>query len=144
MKKIILLLSTVLVVNSIFSQQINSKPVLTKQDYLKKSKTQKTVGWILAGAGAGMSVLAIATTDYDDLANVLQGDNSSINTKSAFLIIGGITAVSSIPFFISSGKNNRRAMTATTSLKFEKLPEHLPGNIQRNIYPALSININLK
>lgn len=40
-----------------FSQQTtNPSPVLTKQDYLQKSKTQKTVGWILLGGGVVINV----------------------------------------------------------------------------------------
>ena len=49
MKKVVLFVVFLSIAFSTFSQQTNPSPSLTKQDYLNKSKKQKTVAWILTG-----------------------------------------------------------------------------------------------
>ena len=110
-------------------------------DYLKKSKKQKTVAWILAGGGVGIAAIAIISYNLGDIANLVEGDNSSINTKGAFLIIGGATALSSIPLFIASGKNKRKGMSL--SFKNEKAPYLLKQSFVYKPVPSLSLKINL-
>jgi hypothetical protein len=57
------------------------------------------------------------------------------------LVIGGVTALSSIPFFIAAGRNKRKGMSL--SLKNETAPQ-----LQKNIFvykpvPSLTLKINL-
>jgi len=54
MRKIIFSTILFLINTSLFSQQTNSELPLTQQAYLKKSKDQKKVGWILLGGGAAL------------------------------------------------------------------------------------------
>ncbi len=54
MRKIIFSTILFLINTSLFSQQTNSELPLTQQAYLKKSKDQKKVGWILLGSGAAL------------------------------------------------------------------------------------------
>lgn len=141
MKKqlVFILLLTVLTATSFGQTTTPSQSLNT--DYLKKSKKQKTIAWILAGGGVGMAAIAIASYNLGDIANVVEGDNSSINTKGAFLIIGGATALSSIPFFIASGKNKRKGMSL--SFKNEKAPGLLKQSFVYKSVPSLSLKINL-
>ena len=69
MSKLLFSIVILLVLNSgSFYQQNNPSPTLTKQDYLKKSKNQKTAAWIVLGGGivltsAGMAIGLNNATD---------------------------------------------------------------------------------
>jgi hypothetical protein len=52
MKKIIVFALLLILSTVSFSQQTEPKAPLTRADYLKKSKTQKIVGFVFLGAGA--------------------------------------------------------------------------------------------
>ena len=99
-------------------------PVISKDYYLKKSKTQKTVGWILLGTGAGIAAYGLITlNDYTDNANF-----GTANYTGALIAIGGgVIAASSIPFFISSAKNKRKA--ATISFTSQKILWYQKNNM---------------
>jgi hypothetical protein len=132
MKKQFFLILLLAMATTAFSQQKEPSPTLTKQEYLKKSKKQKTIAWILAGGGVGMAVIAYASYNIGDVANIIEGDNSSINTKGAILIIGGVTALSSIPFFIASGKTKRKGMSL--SFKNETVPHCKMAVLPNGLY----------
>ena len=141
MKKITIVLLLFILSIATFSQQTDPPPSLTKQDYLKKSKSQRTAGWILAGTGTGLVLVAFATTDLGDIGDAINGDNSGLNRGTALFVTGGIVALSSIPLFIIASKNKRKAM----SLSFKN---EISTQIQRNKYvhtriPSLNIKINL-
>ena len=97
-----------------------SKPVLTKDEYLKKSRSQKTGAIVLISAGGVMTIVgaAIATNDLgNELTGIFnsnyQPDNSN-ETLSGVLAIGGLAAMlGSIPLFVSAHKNKKRAMSVS-------------------------------
>jgi hypothetical protein len=139
MKKIIIFTLLLIVSATSFSQQTKSSPTLTRQDYLKKSSNQKFVAWALFGSGA--AVLAI--TALSNLGIDFTGP------KKKFPIvpvgIGAVCMVGSIPFFIASAKNKRKAMSL--SFKNETIPSRLLSGqkssfVNRSI-PSLSLKINL-
>ncbi|MEP6615765.1 MAG: hypothetical protein ABJA57_04270 [Ginsengibacter sp.] len=69
-----------------------------------KSKRQKSTAWILMAGGVGLAT-----------AGVISGTNSnsfsdnSLENAGALVLVGIAGCVASIPFFISSGKNKRKA-----------------------------------
>jgi hypothetical protein len=83
-----------------------------KYSYLKKSKAQKTIGWILLVTGAGMATYGLVNiNNYTD-------NELGFNITGALIAIGGgVVAASSIPFFISSARNKRKAATLSFSTK---------------------------
>lgn len=138
MKKIIVFPLLLLLSAASFSQQKSPSPTLTKQDYLKKSKNQKTAAWVLLGGGA---VLAGA--------GFLIGDSkeSSFNDASTGAVIGGIGVLSmigSIPLFIASAKNKKRGMSASAYFKKEDIIIPRGYGMVRSSFPALSVKINLR
>jgi ABC-type enterochelin transport system permease subunit len=141
MRKIIFLSFLLIASVTAFSQQIKTSPVLTKQDYLKKSKTQKTIAWILAGTGVGFVTAAIATASVNDVVNAIVGDDSGLNTSAIFLVIGGITTVSSVPLFIASGRNKKKGMSL--SFKNEIAPQLRENSFVNRYIPSFSLKINL-
>ncbi|MEP6711099.1 MAG: hypothetical protein ABJA37_01725 [Ferruginibacter sp.] len=111
-----------------FCQETKPSQALTKQEYLQKSKSQKTAAWILLGSG--VALFAVASPG-----------NASFST-TAVLAVGGIVAtLSSIPLFIAAGRNKRKAMNASAYLKFEN-GLCLQTGTAANTYPAVSITIN--
>ena len=141
MKKALLFAILLVISAASFSQQIKSTPTLTKQDYLKKSKTQKTFAWILVGTGVGFVVAAVASTGVDDVANSIGGDNSGVNRGVTLFIIGGITTLSSIPLFLASHRNKKRGMSL--SFKNEMAPQIHKGSFAYRSVPSLTLKIGL-
>jgi uncharacterized membrane protein len=134
--KIITMLAMLLIIGAAtFCQQTNPSPALTKQDYLKKSKNQKTAAWILLGGGSALVVTGIL------LSNNASFDN--LGTTAGVAIVGGLSMLGSIPLFLASGRNKRKAMTASTFFKIETVPVIQHASFARKSYPALSVKINL-
>lgn len=142
MNKIILFAMFFLLSAPSFSQQVKPSPTLSREDYLKKSKTQKTVGWILLGGGVTMITAGLLITDKqidDDPWGYLSGDDAG---GSVILALAGIgSSLASIPFFIASGKNKRRG--AAVSFKMEKATIINQWALFNNPYPAVSIRVHL-
>ncbi len=135
MKKIIFSLTLLLFVLTPFAQT----PVISKDYYLKKSKTQKTVGWILLGTGAGIAAYGLITINsYTDNEGPFGGQNY---TGALIAIGGGVISASSIPFFISSAKNKRRA--ATISFTSQKILWYQKNNIGFITQPSFTMRIGL-
>src|SRR5687768_12924787 len=71
---------------------------LSKADYLRKSKAQKTAGWILLGTSVGMLAGSAATYEvkYEPYFDFLQEQSLTTenvdNTVSSFLAIGAAAA----------------------------------------------------
>lgn len=111
-----------------FCQQTNPSQPLTREDYLKKSKEQKTGAWVLLGIGAAS--LAIAAPG-----------NVSFGTLGTLTVIGLASAVGCITLFIASGRNKQKALNASAYFKFEKLPSISHAGIAVQSYPAISLKI---
>ncbi|PWA09596.1 tetraspanin family protein [Flavobacterium laiguense] len=133
MKKTFIFLILLLFIIKGFSQTTPSTP-FSKEDYLEKSKTQKTTGWIFLSAG-----LAITTVGIIGFANTDDIYDNSTDTYGALILTGPLIALGSIPFFISSGSNARKA--ATLSLNYQ--PIHIPnqGSLVQSSQPSLSVTI---
>ena len=129
MKKSII--CTMLLIFSIttFCQDIPPASPMTQQDYLKKSKTQKTIGFVLIGVGAA-TLIAIS------------GGNTDLGTVGPLAVIGTVCILTSIPVFIASGKNKRRAKNASLSFNFEKLRFIQPARISFPAVPGIALKLH--
>jgi len=118
-----------------FCQKTNDSVPVIKTDYLVKSKNQKTAAWVLLGGGVALIG-----------AGFLIGDskNATFDDAGTGVVLGGIgflSAVGSIPLFIASGKNKRKAMNASAFIKLETVPLLQKQSFVQNSYPAFSVNI---
>ena len=128
MRKIVLLISGLLVVNFVFSQQ------KAKGYFLERSKKQKRTAWILLGTGTA----AIITGAIID--NSHQREVQSFT--GGFIEVGGIICtLTSIPFFICSSKNKKRATTLTIKNQRILLPQN--NSFALADQPSLSLFIPL-
>ena len=137
MKKIMIYFLLLSLPAASFCQQTNDSVPLIKTDYLQKSKNQKTAAWVLLGGGA----VLIGT-------GFLIGDskNSTFDDAATGAILGGIgvlSAIGSIPLFIASGKNKRKAMKTSTFIKMETAPAFQITSFVHNPYPAFSVKFSL-
>ncbi len=128
--KLITLCTMLLVLSTISaSQQTNPNQTFTKQDYLQKSKNQKVTAWILAGGGV---VLEIAG------AIAYQKGNAGLFLFGA----GLLSQAASIPFFIASGINKRKAKQASVFFKFENTPT-IHHAVSFRFNPSISVRLKL-
>ena len=138
MKKIIFsLILTLFVVKSFCQTTIGQ--TLSKDCHLQKSKNQKKAGWILLGSGLGIAAIGGIIQLNDE--NQRGGGFGFDFTGTWIAMGGGVVALSSIPFFISSAKNKRR--TAVVSLSTPKLLLLQENTFAWKIQPALKLNIEL-
>ena len=147
MKKFIIIAILFVFATTSFSQQKIQKHVLTQTDYLQKSKKQKKTGSILLAGGAGLIITAFIIPRgklvYDGICIGAYCSDKYKNDgiKSAFFVAGGISALSSIPLFIISGKNRRKA--TSVSFKNENSAQLYNQNLVYTSFPALRIKVNL-
>jgi len=130
MKKITICTMLLIITVTTFCQQTEPRAPLTREDYLKKSKSQKIAGFIFLGAGA----IIFAS---------LSGGNTDFDTLGALVVLGGISTLASIPLFIASGRNKRKARDASASLNFEKIQTIQQVGMSFHSSPAISIKLNL-
>lgn len=141
MKKAIFSFTLLLLFTQAFSQDTKLS-VLTREDHLRKSKSQKTGAWILLGTG--IVSLAGAAATYEFTIN-LTGDpayDGGDNIGSTILsILSAGAFASSITLLIASGRNRKKA--ADLSLHQERIL--LPDNVLRSskTFPVASLVIQL-
>ena len=124
------------------AQPVQSPEAEASTMYLKKSKQQKVAAVLLAGGG---SILAFSGMMAGLNEVFSPGYDSKDASLAAVLFYGGsIMALSSIPLFISSARNKKRAMQLNAAIKME--PVYLPttSGISRSAYPALTLRFSLK
>lgn len=107
---------------------------LNKQDYLKKSKTQKTTAWVLVGGGIAMMAGAV-------LINLSDGLYTNSSKGIGLFYTGTATTLLSIPFFISSGKNKRKARRM--SFNMLQVPHLIKTDFVNQIIPSLYLKVSL-
>jgi hypothetical protein len=136
MKKIMTCFLLLSIPATSFCQKINDSVAVVQTDYLTKSKNQKTGAWVLLGGGtaligAGFLIGDSKNSTFDDAA------------MGAFLgAIGVLSAIVSIPLFITSGKNKRKAMNSSTFIKMESIPLPHSGSFIQDRYPVFSLSVN--
>ncbi len=142
MKKIIFSFTLLVFVVKSFGQ--TTSPAFSKDYYLKKSKNQKTVGWIMLGGGVAMTTIGIIipNTQTNDPNDPFGVDPFSGNEGAAIVAAAGlVSALGSIPFFISSAKNARKA--AMISFNNQKVLFPQQNTFVLKTRPSLTLKLEL-
>ena len=114
----------------------------SKDYYLTKSKNQKTAGYILAGGGAALIISGLIVGNSDNNTDPNELDFGPNFDVGLWLVGGGLASgAASIPFFISSGNNARKAATIGVSHQKIKMPQW-NGQVTF-LQPAISLKIPL-
>jgi hypothetical protein len=149
MKQVIILTLLFVFATSSFGQQTVQRQPLTTTDYLQKSKNQKKTGRILLIGGTGLIITSFVIPRgdlvYDGICvgAYCSDEYKNDNLKTALFLVGAASDLASIPFFIASKKNKKRAMNVSTSLKMEKTQVIQYTAFVKKSYPALSVKICL-
>jgi hypothetical protein len=130
MKKLFYFFALLLISTGSFSQQnqsvdiaISSMPAVAKSrqdkpikisepnDYLRKSRTQKTFAWILAGIGAVFIIAPIADNKSTGTNNTGWFDFSGLHKSldAASYTLGAVFIGASVPLFIAGHRNKLKA-----------------------------------
>jgi len=130
----------------------NDLPTI-KTGYLKKSKNQKTAAWVLLGGGFALSTTSVllaspkVTEDYGNIfVGVFSGEpipQNNYTAENILLVTGTAAMLGSIPLFIASGKNKKRARNMITNIKMEKATIIERQSFVQSSYPAIALKINL-
>jgi hypothetical protein len=136
MKKVIAYVLLLAMPATTFCQKTNDTVPVVKTDYLAKSKNQKSAAWVLLGGGVVLIGTGFLVGDgkeasFDDAA-----------TGAVLAGIGVLSAVGSIPLFIASGKNKRKAMKASAFIKMENAMIQYHSFVQTS-YPVIALKIKL-
>lgn len=133
MKKLMYTFMLMLVAFTTFAQT----PLKTKAYYLQKSKNQNTAGWVLLAGGTTLAIIGGASfnTSYNEPGNYGKTDASGL------LMLVGITAdLISIPLFISSAGNARKA--ARVEFDYQPVNVFQPG-LAVKFQPAIKFTFKI-
>lgn len=144
MKVLLLILIVFVFIAKTYCQNAEA-PALSKAYYLQKSKTQKTVAWVLAGSGTVMMIAGTIINTDQNLDNVIGAfaDEASTNENKGLWLcyVGGAAAITSVPFFISSHKNKKRA--ASVALSNQNIYVPFQNNFVVKTQPTLTLKLSL-
>ncbi len=135
MKTLLITFVFLIISQNVFSQRFTDQNQI-KDFYLEKSKNQKTTGWILLGAGTALVIAGGYVFDktWDDAS-------STTTDIAGFAILTGVIAdLASIPYFISAGRNKRKA--ASFSLGYQNIYLRCDNSYRIKTTPSLVINFN--
>jgi len=150
MKQVIILTLLFSFATASFGQQTVQRQPLTKTDYLQKSKNKRTIGRILLIGGTALIITSFVIPKgelVDDCALVgLYGcadEYKNDNLRMSLFFVGVASDLASIPFFIASKKNRRKANAASVFLKMEKAAVLHQTVVRNQSFPAVSVRISL-
>lgn len=124
-----------LIATSSFCQQTDFSRSLTPEDYLQKSKKQKTAAWVLLGGGFAVTVGGA----------ILDVSSDWSKPETPYLVViaaGGASMLGSIPLFIASGRNKRKAINASAYLEIRQNPVPANNGLTLQSAPTLSLKLN--
>lgn len=124
------------------SMQTLSAQAVSKEDYLELSRQQQKRGFILLGSGAALVIGggAIFSENFCLFDCTTSSDFWTL-TGAVMATTGAVAMVVSIPNFIKSGKNARKA--AQLSCLYQDLPGPRISGKYPSSYPALQVRIPL-
>ncbi|HEV8505914.1 MAG TPA: hypothetical protein VGQ53_10955 [Chitinophagaceae bacterium] len=139
MKKIFVLIIALATVSRLFSQQTQPDSVKygTKDYYLQKSKRQKSGARALVIGGTALMVAGLLIGDSKN------ADFDQAGTGAIMFGIGFLADMGSIPLFIASSKNKKRAMKASVGLKIQDALAVQKQNFMSARFPAISFHVRL-
>jgi hypothetical protein len=147
MKRHLLLAPLIVFTIAASAQPTTTQTPTIKTDYLKKSKNQKTTAWILLGGGTLLSTVGV-TVGFNEvvteIGNIFSNEPQKTSNTGEVLFYTGLASMAgSIPFFIASSKNRKKANSISAFFKIENRPYVVQGMVIRTPYPALSVKIGI-
>ena len=152
MKKIIFICLVSLSATALQTNAQMRDTMLTKHNHkvdadllLQKSKNKKKVGWIMAGGGATLLLTGIIIPRGEIIPNnsilLILPEYKNDGIKFSFLLTGTLSMLGSIPFFISSHHNKKKA--ASLSFKNEPVQQINKSSMVYGNIPSLTLKFKL-
>jgi hypothetical protein len=114
-----------------FSQEANAQKTLTRQEYLAKSKKQKTTGLILLSGGVAFGTISvIVALSKSDISPLYLGG-----------LAGGGMIIASVPFLNVSVRNKTKGISL--SFKNETAPQIQKNSFVYRPVPSLTLRFSL-
>jgi len=111
--------------------------IIYNENAMEKSKAQKRSAWVLLGSGAGIAAIGGFVQMSKDQQNA---NNWNFDFTGALVAIaGGVISLASIPFFISSAKYARKAVTF--SISNQQILMQRQNTITQTTLPTASLKI---
>ncbi len=130
MRKLLLMIGCIILYNSLFSQTKSG------EYFLDRSKKQQKIAWILLGTGAAAITTGILIEAPE------RGTGNSQSFTGGLIVVGGIlSSLTSVPFFISSAKNKRRAISL--SIMNQRSRQFRGNTMVLRDLPSISLGISL-
>jgi hypothetical protein len=146
MKKQFLFILLLALAANVFSQPTTTTAPAVKPDYLKKSKNQKTVSYILAGTGGAMTTvgLIIALNEISGGYGPGSGSASANNNDAlaATLSFSGLALLLVSSFLHKASLRNKKKAIGI-SLKNEAAPQLQNSSFLSRSVPSLTLKISL-
>jgi len=142
--KIFLLFLLLITLHIGYGQSTENRTGPGKEDYLKKSKRQKTWGWIAAGTGVGLFTIGLVMylSEYGDgLPGGTGYNEKTSNTGETLMFVGGGLVLVSIPFQIEYKRNKKLA--ASVSINNRRIVYPLLVDKTFSFAPSLCLRIGL-
>lgn len=118
--RVIFLLLLLLQGITLFSQ-VQTSPMTVKEDYLKKSKNQKKVANILLIGGGALVATGLifprGEEERDMSAFYIYANYKNDGISAVLILTGTVAMLSSVPFYLASSKNKRRARAITVNMQ---------------------------
>lgn len=118
-----------------FSQQDSSTPALPPRDYMRESRTENTIAWILTGVGAAVLAGTVAVeSNFDSPEGI-----SAYYAASIFGVASGIA------LFVDAGVKKRKARKQGVIFALATESTSLPATcgIRTRNYPSLALRVKL-
>jgi hypothetical protein len=148
MKKQFLFILLLVLATNMFSQPSTTTTPAFKIDYLKQSKFRKTVATIFLAGGA-TSLLIGSLISKGELIETSAGGfwgtgelyYKNGGTKDDFIIVGFLSALTSIPIYLASHHSKKKALRL--SFKNETAPQIQKSSFVNKSLPSLTFNMSL-
>ena len=144
MKKLLVSLLCLAILSVSFSQSQQDRAY-----YLKKSKQQKTTAWVFAAGGfvIGMTGLLMDEGPYkgemDLIYLVTRRPHVNDGIKKILGAVGYTCMIASVPFFVASSKNHRKAMALNISFMNQRMIVPGQNGFACISQPSLNMKIGL-
>ena len=134
---------TVTLLAALYFLSATGQDTLTKDFYLQRSKNQKTAAWVLLGGGALATIGGAIWFNETFSIDIFGPDKNPGENTAGFVMIAGVGAMlGSIPLFISSAHNKKRAESMAVFIGTERLPVLAARKVNLN-YPVVGVRIGL-
>ena len=125
-----------------FAQETVPAQTKSKEELLRRSKNQKTTGFIMLGAGT--AAVAGGAILFSQNFDPISGESNILEDGTLLIIAGGLSVIGGVFFLTASGNNKREANVMTASIKMEKGLPYVQRGMGATYYPALSLKLNIR